>query len=162
LVTSIEDDTVFALKTFRDKFIFEEEVKRQFEKEALIWVRLGWHPFIVQAHHVQYLDGRMFVAMDHVPGDENDLVSVYDHIVYHGTGISDHTIGTWTIQFCNGMEHAQSRGVKAHRDIKPMNLLVGIGGFLMISDFGLVASLDVSVTLPKLSLVALCRTKITN
>ncbi|MBU2213724.1 tetratricopeptide repeat protein, partial [Patescibacteria group bacterium] len=151
LVTFIEDNTVFAFKTFRDEYIFEDAVKSQFKKEALIWLQLGMHPFIVQAHHIQYFDDRMFVAMDHVPGDENGLVSVHDHIVYHGKSISDHKIGTWIIQFCNGMEHAQSLGVIAHRDIKPTNLLVGTNSFLKISDFGLVASLDVSTELSKQS-----------
>ncbi len=141
LVRSIDDGEIYALKTYLDELIFEEIVKQQFHKEALIWVNLVSHPFIVKAHHVQQFDGRMFVAMDYIPADENGLVSVHDYIEHHGANIGDQMIGTWTIHFCHGMEHAQSRGIVAHRDIKPMNLLVGPGAFLKISDFGLVASL---------------------
>src|SRR5437868_6426704 len=61
LVTSIEDGTIYALKTILKERTSEEAVTSLFEKEAVIWVRLGWNPFIVQAHHVQYLDNRLFV-----------------------------------------------------------------------------------------------------
>jgi len=144
LVRSVEDDTIYALKTILAEHIFEEAVTGLFEKEALIWVRLGWSPFIVQAHRVQYLDGRLFVAMEYVPPDEVGLVSVYDHIAYHGNSIGDQRSGLWSIQFCHGMEHACAHGVTAHRDIKPMNLLVDQAAILKVSDFGLVASMDAS------------------
>lgn len=144
LVRSVEDGTIYALKSILAEHIFEEAVTRLFEKEALIWVRLGWSPFIVQAHHVQYLDNRLFVAMEYVPPDEAGLVSVYDHIAYHANRIGDGRTGLWSIQFCHGMEHAVGHGVTAHRDIKPMNLLVDQAAILKVSDFGLVASMDAS------------------
>lgn len=147
LVSTVDDGTIYAVKTFLDEFMFDEDVKRNFEKEAQVWVHLGWNPFIVQAHEVRLLDGRMFVAMDFVAPDENGLVSLHDHIAFHGRRLGDTTIGNWAIQFCHGMEHALSRGIKAHRDIKPMNLLIG-GGILRISDFGLVVALARSPKLP--------------
>src|SRR5690606_376577 len=40
---------------------------------------------------------------------------------------------------CYGMEHAQSRGVRVHRDIKPEHLLLG-SGHLQITDFGIASA----------------------
>lgn len=142
LVSAIDTGTVYALKTFLDEYIFDESRKMLFEKEAKIWVRLGWHQFIVQAHHVRFLDGRMFVAMDYVPVDENGLLSMRDHIVHFGRKIKDQQIGMWLFQFCEAMEYAHLRGVVAHRDIKPDNVLVVDGFMLKISDFGLASALD--------------------
>ena len=42
------------------------------------------------------------------------------------------------IQFCEGMEHACSHGIVAHRDVKPGNCLVTEDGTLKVTDFGLV------------------------
>jgi len=36
-----------ALKTFRDEFILSEEVQGFFEREALVWIKLEEHPFIL-------------------------------------------------------------------------------------------------------------------
>src|ERR1035437_9338545 len=68
-LVSYLDQTILALKTYLDEFMFEEAVKKQFEYEARAWVNLESHPFIVQAHHVKWADRRLFVAMDFIPGD---------------------------------------------------------------------------------------------
>lgn len=141
-IHGLDDDRVPALKTYRDEFLFDANVRRQFRKEALIWVKLGFYPFIVQAYGVHEFDGRLFVAMECVPPNEDGLVSLQDHIAFHGRNISDRMIGTWTVEFCHGMEYANSKGVTAHRDIKPTNILIGAGAFIKIADFGLAASLD--------------------
>jgi serine/threonine protein kinase len=140
LVTHLNDNIIMALKTYLDEFMFEEAVKNQFLYEARAWVNLNSHPFIVQAHHVRWFDRRMFVAMDFVAGDENGLVTLRDHIEHHGRNIGDRRIGMWTIEFCHAMEHVQSRGMAAHRDIKPTNLLVD-RELLKVSDFGLATPL---------------------
>jgi len=140
-VTHLSSNTIMALKTYLAEFMFEEAVKKQFEYEARAWVNLGSHPFIVQAHHVLWFDRRLFVAMDFVPGDENGLVTLRDYIKYHGRNVGDRRIGLWTIEFCHAMEHVQSRGIAAHRDIKPTNLMVD-REFLKVSDFGLAAPIS--------------------
>lgn len=46
------------------------------------------------------------------------------------------------IQFCDGMGHVISKGIKAHRDIKPQNCLLTDSGTLKITDFGLAKVFD--------------------
>jgi tetratricopeptide (TPR) repeat protein len=44
---------------------------------------------------------------------------------------------SFAIQFCDGMSHAFTKGVKVHRDIKPSNCLITEDGLLKVTDFGL-------------------------
>jgi serine/threonine protein kinase len=141
-VRDSDDNRELALKTFRDEFILDPRVKRQFREEALIWIALGRHTFILQADAVHEFDGRLFVAMEFIEPDEHGLTTLQDQIEFHGRKLTNRMIGVWALQFCNGMVHANANGVKAHRDLKPSNLLWGQGPFLKISDFGIAASLQ--------------------
>jgi tetratricopeptide (TPR) repeat protein len=136
------DGRELALKTFRDEYILNPEVKRQFGKEALTWIEIGRHEFVLHAERVHEFNDRLFVAMEYIRPDENGLVTLFDHIAFHGPRLSNRLIGTWAIEFCHGMGHAYANGVKAHRDVKPQNILIGDGAFIKISDFGLAASIN--------------------
>jgi serine/threonine protein kinase len=60
------DQRELAVKTFRDEFILNPKVKRQFRKEALTWAALGRHLFILEAEAVHEFDNRLFVAMEYI------------------------------------------------------------------------------------------------
>src|SRR5260221_3853092 len=47
LVTKISSNVIFALKTYRDEFIFEEVVQEQIPKESLALLKLRIQPFIL-------------------------------------------------------------------------------------------------------------------
>jgi tetratricopeptide (TPR) repeat protein len=136
---------VCALKTFRDELLADARAREAFKKEALLWVNLDQHPFIVAARFVTEISGRLFVKMDHVAPDPHGRASLADHLARAGAQPldTDQTV-KWAIQFCLGMEHAQARGIKCHRDIKPANILITQDGTLKISDFGLAAAAEVA------------------
>ncbi len=48
----------------------------------------------------------------------------------------------FAIQFCDGLNHALSKGIQAHRDIKPQNCLVTQDNILKVTDFGLAKVFD--------------------
>lgn len=125
----------YALKTFRDEFLADAGARDSFQKEALVWVNLGRHPFILEAQWVQAFSGRLFVAMDYVQPDAGGRVSLFDHLQCREPIPPERTT-EWAIQFCLGMEHANARGVNCHRDIKPANILIS-HQVLKITDFGL-------------------------
>lgn len=89
---------------------------------------------IVRARLAQELDYRMFVGCEFIaPDDEGRNTLTH----YLKGPISLKQALTWSIQFCHGMEHASSKGVTPHRDIKPDNIMITKDGVLKIADFGL-------------------------
>jgi len=141
LVNKTEWHGLCALKTFRDEFLADGNAREAFKKEALLWVNLEEHPFILAAQWVQEVSGRLFVQMDYVPPDPEGRVSLHDHL-RSGQLLPTERAVEWAIQFCLGMEHANTHGIQCHRDIKPANILIS-QDVLKITDFGLAAAAEV-------------------
>ena len=140
LVYHREHDCFYALKTFRNKFLTNARRRAAFKKEALVWVNLEKHPFILSAEWVAELENRLFVVMQAIPPDDQDCVDLQDHIIYNKGPLDVEQIMRWSIQFCYAMEHANAHGLKAHLDIKPRNLIITPDRMLKIADFGLAAA----------------------
>jgi tetratricopeptide (TPR) repeat protein len=132
LVDSPDAPLPFVLKTFQFN---GPGTKTQFIKEAESWVSLGFHPNLVSAHWVRELDGQLFIAAEFIPGDKEGRATLTDFIADGPQPLS--TVCFWAAQFCDGMEYALRKGLVAHHDIKPDNLMVDPGGTLRITDFGL-------------------------
>jgi len=128
-----------ALKTFQERYFHSKNIKDSFKKEALAWIHLEKHPYIVRAYWVQELDNRMFVACEFITPDGEERSTLTDHFK---RTLSLRQVLTWSIQFCHGMEYACSKGVTPHRDIKPDNIMITIDGTLEITDFGLAGLWD--------------------
>jgi eukaryotic-like serine/threonine-protein kinase len=142
LVYSREQHEAVALKTFRREFLANAEAKENFKREALLWMKLEDHPFILAARFVEEFSGRLFVGMDYVAPDDRGRVSLADHLAHARGPLHTDQVIDWAIMFCHGMEHANQRGVKCHRDIKPANILIREDDTLLISDFGLAAAAE--------------------
>jgi serine/threonine protein kinase len=137
LVYDREMGALCALKTFRDEFLNDAGAREAFKKEALLWVGLEQHPFILAAQWVVEVDGRVFVAMEYVAPNADGRVNLGDYLSPAAGPIDVDQALKWAVQFCLGMEHALGHGIKCHRDIKPANILIAQDGGLKIGDFGL-------------------------
>jgi tetratricopeptide (TPR) repeat protein len=142
LVYSRQLREALALKTFRQEFLADAEVKENFKREALLWVNLEEHPFILTARFAEEFSGRLFVEMDYIAPDDRGRVNLDDHLARARGPLETDQALQWAIMFCHGMEHANQRGIKCHRDIKPANILIRQDGTLLISDFGLAAAAE--------------------
>ncbi len=128
----------FAAKTFRDEvFACSPLIADRFMQEALAWVRLDVHPNITQARMLERIEGKPFLFLEYVSG--GDLGS------WIGTPRLKEDLCQvlrFALQFCDGMNHAFKKGIRAHRDIKPRNCLITRDGVLKVTDFGLAKLLD--------------------
>jgi serine/threonine protein kinase len=134
-IYSQELSRVFALKTFRDEYQANQEVKKRFYKEASVWVELGSHPYLVNANHVEEISGRLFILMEFIAPNEEGLNTLEGFLQRRPPDLVQSL--RWAIQICQGMEYAYSKGIRAHRDLKPANIMISQDGTARITDFGL-------------------------
>ncbi|MEM2924936.1 MAG: tetratricopeptide repeat protein [Methanocellales archaeon] len=135
---------LFAIKTFKDEFLWREEVVNKFLREAETWVKLDKHMNIVKAEFVQRIEGKPYIFLEYIDGkslrawiDENllDIPQALD----------------FAIQICSGMEYAAGKMGIVHRDLKPENVLITKDKVAKVTDFGLVKILEDELVKEKLS-----------
>ncbi len=127
-------DFIVALKSFQNRFLSSPEIIRSFKREALAWISLEKHPYIVNAISVDTFDERLFITMEYIPKDELGRNTLTHYLRYP---ISLKMALKWGIELCHAMEYAFSHGVSHHRDIKPDNIMITKEKTLKITDFGL-------------------------
>lgn len=129
---------VFALKTFQDEiFSINPVIAERFNQEAFAWINLDSHQNIVRAGFLENIEGKPYLGLEFVGGGDLSgwmgtprLVNNLPQILRFG------------IQLCDGMQHGLSKGIKAHRDLKPKNCLIAEDNTLKITDFGLARIVD--------------------
>lgn len=124
-------DFPFILKSYQD---IKPELEQLFFTEAKNWTSFGVHHNIVKTMFVEKLDGKIYVAAEFVEGNENGENRLTNYI---GKIIPLHLIIKWAVQFSYGMNHCLEKGMIAHSDIKPDNILIDNDLNLKITDFGL-------------------------
>lgn len=117
-----------AIKTFQNKFLWDEEAIARFSAEAELWVRLGSHPNIVRAYDLRTFLGKPHVIAEYVHG--GPLRTLIGHLQIQEAL-------DYAIQICWGMSYAVERAALLHRDIKPDNIMVTLEGQAKVTDFGL-------------------------
>lgn len=123
-----------ALKTFQNKFLWDEAAIARFNAEAELWMRLGGHPNIVRALDLRTLMGKPHVVAEYVHG--GPLRALVGHLELQEAI-------DYAIQICRGMRYAGERAALMHGDLKPDNIMVTLDGQVKVTDFGLARVLPI-------------------
>jgi tRNA A-37 threonylcarbamoyl transferase component Bud32 len=126
-----------AVKMIRSADASDKEGRKRFENEAQAVARLQ-HPNIVQIYEVGQINGRPFLALEFVEGQ--NLARHLD-----GTPLSARRAASLVETLARAIHYAHEKQI-IHRDLKPSNVLVAgtlNRGLLKITDFGLAKQLDV-------------------
>jgi serine/threonine-protein kinase len=127
-VRDAELDEIVALKMLRRALVGDAQSLERFRTEVKLARRVT-HPNVARTFDIGDHDGEKFLTMEYVEGEPLsrtiargplDLANVIDI----GLGVSA------------GLSAAHAAGV-VHRDLKPDNVLLGKGGRVVITDFGI-------------------------
>jgi tetratricopeptide (TPR) repeat protein len=120
------------LKTFQNKFLWDEDAVARFQAETELWMRLGSHPNIVRALDRLNLMGKPHVVAEYVHGGPLRKVVGKEPL---------RSVLEYSIQICWGMSYAVDQAAIIHRDLKPDNVMLTFDGEIKITDFGLASVL---------------------
>src|SRR4029077_12443582 len=121
---------VTALKTIKAEHLNNAEAVGRLKREMRVIAQLS-HPYIVKAFDVDTVNQRHYFAMEYVEG-----IDLGKRLKLSGP-LPPLEACRYVYQAAQGLQHAHELGL-VHRDIKPGNLLVTVGGsHIKILDMGM-------------------------
>ena len=122
-------DRVVAVKVLREVYSTDPKFVRRFQVEAKAASALQ-HPNIVQVYDYGQTDGNYYIVMELVEGTD-----LRRYLRSRGVLDVDRAI-IIAHDVSLGLGAAHRRDI-VHRDVKPQNVLVGRGGSIKLTDFGI-------------------------
>ena len=124
---------VVAIKLLYDRFAWDPQSRKRFEREAWAAAQLSSHPNAITIYDVGECDGRPFIVMEYLSGG-----SLEDVLRESGAARPDRALD-WLAQAASALDHAHEHGL-VHRDVKPANLLLTGDDRLKVADFGVASA----------------------
>lgn len=129
-----------AIKILGRKHRESEEFKTRFLREGRALAAMS-HPNVVQIYYIGEYEGRPFMAMEFLDGEDVGTLLKRNGPLYAGDSAEI------IRQAAIGLAETHRVGV-VHRDVKPSNLVISSNGIVKVTDFGLAKALeeDLSIT----------------
>jgi len=133
VVVDRKNGSILAAKTFKDAaFERGHAVAQRFAEEAAVWIALGDHPNVTPALYMDRIEEKPFLFLPYVDGGD-----LSRWIGVPGLVNNPAQVAGFAVDVCDGMTFIGSKGIQAHRDLKPHNCLVTSHRVVMITDFGI-------------------------
>ena len=134
------DGRICAIKEIYQASDLPEDVRTQgrdqFYREASVLAQLD-HPNLPKVSDFFTEEGRDYLVMDYVPGD--DLKSLMVQARRKSRFLPLEDVLAWGVQIADALEYMHNQDPPViHRDIKPSNLKLTPNGLIKLVDFGLV------------------------
>jgi serine/threonine-protein kinase len=128
-----DDNKIYAVKELLDRFVDPKEraeAIEHFGEEARLLENLK-HPSIPRVHAHFKDEGRQYLAMDFVNGED------LEEILKRAGALAEPKVLEWADQICNVLAHLHDRGL-IYRDMKPSNIMIEHEtGNVKLIDFGI-------------------------
>jgi serine/threonine protein kinase len=136
-VTNVALHKVYALKTLTPDLTDDPQFRDRFRREMRIAASIE-HPNVVGIHYAGEHEGRLFLVMDFIVGDD------LRHLLQELGALEPDRAVDLLVQFASALDAAHAKGL-VHRDVKPANMLVTVRdgqehGYL--TDFGIAKRSD--------------------
>jgi predicted Ser/Thr protein kinase len=118
-----------ALKVISTDIEVTDELRARFFREAQACARLS-HPNIVTVYDMGEDDGRLFIVMEFLEGEE------LRHVIAQRKALALEDKLAIMVQVCDGLHYAHQMGI-VHRDVKPGNVMLLRNGHVKLLDFGI-------------------------
>jgi len=109
------------------------DMARRFEREAKLGASLN-HPNIVAVFDTVTVDEGVLIVMEYVEGE------TLSQALADGALTVDRALEV-ICGVARGLEHAHANGI-VHRDVKPANVLLGVGGTVKLVDLGIATAAE--------------------
>lgn len=122
-------DRPVAVKVLRPQFTGDDQFVRRFRNEAQAAARVS-HPHIVNIYDVGKDEDVYYIVMEYIQGE-----TLKEYIERKNILSTDEAVSI-ALQICEALDHAHQNNL-IHCDIKPHNILLGKGGRVKVTDFGI-------------------------
>ena len=134
--TDLELDRVMALKVIRPHLADDPNVLQRFKQEIIL-AREVTHRNVVRIFDIGQADDTRYISMEFIEG--KDLQG----LLKERGALPAEEVAEIIEQVCLALDAAHQQGV-VHRDLKPANIMLEPDGRVVVMDFGIARSLEVS------------------
>jgi len=140
LARDIKTGETVAIKVMDDKLINDSDYVLRFEREAKVGISLN-HPNIANVITYGKEDDTYFIVMEYIQG-----ITLTEYIKKKGPLPIKESLDI-ILQILSALSYAYSKGIQAHRDIKPGNIMIELKtNRVKVMDFGIAKTIGSSLT----------------